>query len=802
MPRLLESTVIDKQIDREMDSLKRGVERYRRLAREAIDRGQGSSLKPAERLLGHWFSRFSREIINEKIRIAKGVPGKDRNVYGPYFGSLKADEMAVIAMKDLLGLLMSNISVPLTRAAYSVGCSLNAEINIRPMRKQRSDAWAALCKKSRKILTKEHINAVARQFDEGERWPIGVCVKVGVAMIWLLQGIASARPYDEDFVQAFRIYKHRQGKKIRTLVAISDAAQELIDSGHRARQYLRPRYEPMEVRPLPWTEYGRGGYYKLRTTLVKHCWGPSASHLEDSDLSKVFTAVNALGRTPWQINPAIYCVIDQYWKDGGNLLGLPRAYELPKPLRPDEADVDADIKKQWNIEAVKWYRLNTAIRSQRADFMCRLDLAKSWVDAPKMYFPHQLDFRSRTYPINLYLHHHGDDVSRGLLRFGKAKPLGEEGLYWLKVHAASCYGFDKQPFDIRVQWAGDMMWEILKSAQDPFGHTWWHQAEKPWQMLAVAMELYEAAKKSDPTSYYSRIPVQMDGSCNGLQNYAALSRDEEGASRVNMTDNELPADIYSDILRIVEAKLERDSSDKHPIAMMLQGLIKRKTVKQPIMTTVYGVTRSGAVKQIQNQIEDLVPHEQSLKCADYLAVNVLKAMSNACRGASQLMDWLTTTAKVIAGAGRPVAWTTPLGLRCVQPYVKSKGREIVTVTAKLLVNEISSESKVKFRRQVNGFAPNFIHSIDGTHALMTATAMRQAGLDFASVHDSFWTHASSTNRMHDILRDQFIRLHTPYRMGELRTQLTNDHPDLEIPDLPDTGKLDLNIVKNAAYFFS
>ena len=40
------------------------------------------------------------------------------------------------------------------------------------------------------------------------------------------------------------------------------------------------------------------------------------------------------------------------------------------------------------------------------------------------YLPHNLDFRGRAYPLPPHLNHMGNDLSRGLLLFAKAKPLG------------------------------------------------------------------------------------------------------------------------------------------------------------------------------------------------------------------------------------------------------------------------------------------------------------------------------------------------------------------------------------------
>ena len=42
-----------------------------------------------------------------------------------------------------------------------------------------------------------------------------------------------------------------------------------------------------------------------------------------------------------------------------------------------------------------------------------------------------------------------------------------------------------------------------------------------------------------------RLPVHQDGSCNGLQHYAALGRDEAGGEQVNLMPRERPGDVYT-----------------------------------------------------------------------------------------------------------------------------------------------------------------------------------------------------------------------------------------------------------------
>jgi DNA-directed RNA polymerase, mitochondrial len=39
----------------------------------------------------------------------------------------------------------------------------------------------------------------------------------------------------------------------------------------------------------------------------------------------------------------------------------------------------------------------------------------------------------------------GPDINRGMLEFSEGRRIGEEGLWWLKVHLANKFGKDKLP---------------------------------------------------------------------------------------------------------------------------------------------------------------------------------------------------------------------------------------------------------------------------------------------------------------------------------------------------------------------
>lgn len=77
-----------------------------------------------------------------------------------------------------------------------------------------------------------------------------------------------------------------------------------------------------------------------------------------------------------------------------------------------------------------------------------------------------------------------------------------------------------------------------------------------------------------------------------------------------------------------------------------------------------------------------------------------------------------------------------------------------------------------------------------------------AGLAFAGVHDSFWTHAGSVEAMNTILREKFLELHSQPLLSNLRNELAGECPDLDIPEVPKLGNLQLDQITDAAYFFN
>jgi DNA-directed RNA polymerase len=100
-----------------------------------------------------------------------------------------------------------------------------------------------------------------------------------------------------------------------------------------------------------------------------------------------------------------------------------------------------------------------------------------------------------------------------------------------------------------------------------------------------------------------------------------LGRDEFGAKAVNLVDSDKPQDVYSKVLDIVLSEIEKDFSSneldsksikKKKYATLVRGTIDRKVVKQTVMTSVYGVTQSGARAQIQARLLEKLQSDASV----------------------------------------------------------------------------------------------------------------------------------------------------------------------------------------------
>ncbi|MED6233153.1 hypothetical protein ATANTOWER_007575, partial [Ataeniobius toweri] len=312
---------------------------------------------------------------------------------------------------------------------------------------------------------------------------------------------------------------------------------------------------PMLCPPVPWTSVKFGAYLLTPAKLMRTLEGAMQHDqlLEKcQNLHPVFDSLNQLGNCAWRINKPILDIIISIFNDrGSDELDIPPPLsEAPKipHFNPQDPTYTASEKAHMKREVINAKKKCSEMHSLRMDALYKLSIAHHMRDE-LFWFPHNMDFRGRTYPCPPYFNHLGSDVTRAMLVFAEGKPLGSKGLDWLKIHLVNLTGLKKRSsLRERLEYANSIMEDILDSADDPLnGKKWWMEADEPWQALGCCMEIANAVRSPDPTKFISHFPVHQDGSCNGLQHYAALGRDVIGATSVNLMPCEVPQDVYSGV---------------------------------------------------------------------------------------------------------------------------------------------------------------------------------------------------------------------------------------------------------------
>jgi DNA-directed RNA polymerase len=166
------------------------------------------------------------------------------------------------------------------------------------------------------------------------------------------------------------------------------------------------------------------------------------------------------------------------------------------------------------------------------------------------------------------------------------------------------------------------------------------------------------------------------------------------------------------------------------------------------------------------------------------------------------MSWLTECAGVISKHEQPVSWITPLQLPVVQHYRLLSKYQVKTLNQTVTLHHDNDVLPVSPQRQRAAFPPNFVHSLDSAHMMLSSQKSSQSGLVFASVHDSYWTHPCDIPKMNKILRDQFVNLYSQPILEDLHESFVLRYPTAEFPPIPEKGDLDLEEVKSSPYFFN
>lgn len=320
-------------------------------------------------------------------------------------------------------------------------------------------------------------------------------------------------------------------------------------------------------------------------------------------------ALNTLQDTQWEINLHFLKAFFEIKLDDGTMLETTDWRD--KELRIISLKPKSEFKEVFtpNDQNGKESRVNV------------LEWARRIIEHNANVFWHSwiCDFRGRMSPRCTKLSPQGDDLDRALIRFKEWKSLGDEGIFWFRVHLHNMMeGIEwkkwkgKKPaekhctFFERSKWVEENIDQLRILAKNPIKYREILELDKyrsgkseAFQRLAILIEIDRIYDEYDNNGknweeVKSGQVVYLDASCNGYQHLAANFRDEELAEKVNISMNgDRPQDLYDIVSNNVDDTKARAFLNKHlpnsiDIESILNKTFSRSTAKMPTMTRAYG----------------------------------------------------------------------------------------------------------------------------------------------------------------------------------------------------------------------
>lgn len=828
---------IEDQLALEQEMQDRGSATYTKNQRKAEETGRGAELDYSRRLMQEYLQPMIEAL--EKLQAQRG-PGKF-GVARKLLERVDAPKAMFIALKGLFNAF--TIEEPVASTAARIGRMVEDEIRFTRFQDLYTDYYDTIIKDFKRKGTKDYrymhrvlTHSANNQEDGWIVWSQRERIDVGMRLLDIILT-------ESDLVDKHTGYK---GNKTEVLLVPTDAAKQWIDKHEAHMSVMFAERGPCIIEPDMWTSISQGGYYspvmRKNTPMVKTSGKMQQKLLEKNDLTEVQEAINSQMRVPWSVNLRVLDVLKTVWaQDLG--VGIPHSEKLTPPDCPvptkEELKISGKVLTEKEIALLnEWKKVASEVYTMEKERIAQafqttriIKMANQYGSYSSFWYVWYADFRGRLYTATAGFSPQGPDAAKGLLRFAQGKPLGEDGLYWLKVHIANRYGFDKEDFPVRVAWTEERHEILLAIAADPIGNIHhWKDADKPYQFLAAVFEYAEATALTDlgysDRDYVSRLPIGLDGSCNGLQNFSAMLRDEIGGRATNLVPADKPADIYSEVAKVATLKVDALSLEKAVLRKLEDlskcsgeadewlnyakehgsGFLPRSLAKRPVMTLPYGATRQSCTQYI---FQDIIKNKWTKKftngpwsAAAWLCPIVWAAIGEVVVAAREAMSWLQKLANGMSKINKPIVWKTKDGFIAIQ-----NSREIETVkintqlAGRFQVKVGAFTDRIDANKQRTGISPNFVHSQDATHMRSTIRLAQSEGIhNIACIHDDYGTYACDTTRFHKIIREAFVAMYRDFDPLDQLYRIALAY-GATVPVVPAKGALDIELVLESKHFF-
>lgn len=797
-----------------------GIKRAENMMLRAEEQGRAAQNPYAKELLRDYVLPLAAAL---KWELNDTAPGAKR-AHVRLLAGLDVDAMALLAVRTAINACFDpRVTSDDRTISYKIGTALHSELVLSEVELEYPELYFTLTRDLARRLSKNERHRVTTIRMQAENagfivpdWPVGSREQVGSFLLGLMVTAGLLELGEAPIIH---------GKRGHREVAISAEIMERIAKVKTYVAMTAPTYGPCVEPPEDWTSALGGGFHtrELKKThpMLVAC-SASARHLyRETPMPTVLAAVNALQRTAWRVNAGVLRAILGLSEAGVTTDEVVTSREAPRPPKPGWLTPDFDKTTmtggqaeefgQWKRQMNEWYTERKLAGSKFGRFYSATRAADMFTGYPELYFVYFADSRGRLYPMTYGVNPQGSDMQKALLEFAHGKPLhNDDAVKWFLIQGANKYGFDKATLEERRAWVVERHDLIMHFAADPINHRGWLDADSPLQFLAWCLEYKEWTE--NPETFESRLPISMDGSCNGLQNLSAMLRDSVGGQATNLTATATMEDIYRKVAQAAVVRLTAMTFTDPAMSSLQQRWlthgVSRSVVKRSVMTTPYGVTNRSATDYV---IEDYLkvnrehPFEKAeyRKAAALLMSAVWPAIGDVVVKGRIAMDYLRKAARTIikhSEEEEPIVWwLSPSGFPASQAYFDV---EVHRINTRLLgpekIRVLTETDEPSASKHASGLAPNFVHSCDAAHLHRTAAAAKGHGIDsLAMIHDDYGTHAADAQKLYELIRSEFVRMYEEHDpLGDLR----NKYPFL--PPVPEKGTLDIREVLESKFFFS
>ena len=564
------------------------------------------------------------------------------------------------------------------------------------------------------------------------------------------------------------------------------------------------------------------------------------SVFNDNDMrtSPFVDGINTIQQTAWVINPTVAAIVKNKFQeilhDEGKMPEEGDPAEVKIALSRLMKEDTEENRTAYNEATEKWNKKLLVLRARSKNYALKTIMNKAEAIGTSVFWQYaDCDYRGRLYFLEPYLNFQGNDLARGLMMFADGKPIGEEGIKWLAIHTATCYNqsyeindipkwvtsdykaylkeeglrsisVDKMTLQDRARWTYNNLILINSTAQEGLLH-----GEKPFSFLAACIEMIHV--QNNGPNHITFLPIPIDGSNNGWQHLAAISKDAQAGELVSLIDTEIQSDFYVKVAKELYTVVQEEENER--LTKLLKTMpmrdIRKGIAKRAAMTRAYSCgAKRMSVSMYADCYKEGYTEKYGITMIDCIALStsIIKAIDRVCPGPLATMAYLQEAAvyqvnyrKEIDDRNVHLQWWTPSGFLVIyqrnrQEAIKHRGR----IAGKQIKHVGRVDTHVPdIGAYISGISPNFIHSQDAAHLMLVASDWEGS---FGAVHDSFSTHACDIEKLSSVVRDYFVRLYDHQNFyTEIKEALLTEPEGFEA-EVP-LGSLNVNDVYNSKYFF-